>query len=71
MVRERSHCDGQDLLEAGTGNDVPVDRRMGGWLNRLLQALPKASAETAYAVGVEQMRILAGDAPHPSRVASQ
>ncbi|QEU10562.1 DUF1501 domain-containing protein [Paracoccus yeei] len=63
---KRSHFDGQDLLEAGTGNDLPVDRRIGGWLNRLLQALPKASAETAYAVGVEQMRILAGDAPHLS-----
>jgi uncharacterized protein (DUF1501 family) len=63
---KRSHFDGQDLLEAGTGNDVPVDRRMGGWLNRLLQALPGARAETAYSVGVEQMRILSGEAAHLS-----
>ena len=37
---KRSHFDGQDVLEAGTGNDLPVDRRIGGWLNRMLQALP-------------------------------
>lgn len=63
---KRSHFDGQDLLEAGTGNDLPVDWRVGGWLNRLLQATPGAAAETAYAVGVEQMRILAGKAAHLS-----
>ncbi|WP_347268627.1 DUF1501 domain-containing protein [Paracoccus sp. (in: a-proteobacteria)] len=63
---KRSHFDGQDLLEAGTGNDLPVDRRIGGWLNRLLQATPGASAETAYSVGVEQMAILAGSAAHLS-----
>lgn len=63
---KRSHFDGQDLLEAGTGNDLPVDRRIGGWLNRLLQALPGAQAETAYSVGVEQMRILSGSAAHLS-----
>lgn len=63
---KRSHFDGQDLLEAGTGNDLPVDRRVGGWLNRLLQALPGARAETAYSVGVEQMRILSGKAAHLS-----
>ncbi|SIQ31324.1 Uncharacterized conserved protein, DUF1501 family [Paracoccus thiocyanatus] len=63
---KRSHFDGQDVLEAGTGNDLPVDRRQGGWLNRLLQAMPEARAETAYSVGVEQMKILAGDAAHLS-----
>lgn len=63
---KRSHFDGQDVLEAGTGNDLPVDRRIGGWLNRLLQAKPGAKAETAYSVGVEQMRILAGEAAHLS-----
>ncbi len=63
---KRSHFDGQDVLEAGTGNDLPVDRRVGGWLNRLLQATPGATAETAYSVGVEQMKILAGTAPHMS-----
>lgn len=63
---KRSHFDGQDVLEAGTGNDVPVSRRSGGWLNRLLQATPGASAETAYSVGVEQMKILSGAAAHLS-----
>lgn len=63
---KRSHFDGQDLLEAGTGNDVPIDRRVGGWLNRMLQVLPGATAETAYSVGVEQMTILAGRAAHLS-----
>lgn len=61
---KRSHFDGQDQLEAGTGNDQPVDWRIGGWLNRMLQALPGATAETAYAVGVEPMRILSGQAAH-------
>ena len=61
---KRSHFDGQDLLEAGTGNDLPVDRRIGGWLNRLLQATPGTTAETAYAVGTDQMKILTGKAAH-------
>ena len=63
---KRSHFDGQDVLEAGTGNDLPVDRRIGGWLNRLLQVTPGAKAETAYSVGVEQMKILSGEAAHLS-----
>ena len=63
---KRSHFDGQDVLEAGTGNDLPVDRRVGGWLNRMLQALPGAQAETAYSVGVEQMKILSGEAAYLS-----
>ncbi|WP_299840053.1 DUF1501 domain-containing protein [uncultured Paracoccus sp.] len=60
---KRSHFDGQDLLEAGTGNDLPVRFRQGGWLNRLLQAMPGAISETAYSVGVEEMLILSGKAP--------
>lgn len=63
---KRSHFDGQDLLEAGTGNDLPVDRRIGGWLNRLLQSVPGATAETAYAVGMDQLKILSGKAAHLS-----
>ena len=63
---KRSHFDGQDVLEAGTGNDLPVDRRLGGWLNRLLQTVPGATSETAYAVGIEQMKILEGKAAHMS-----
>lgn len=61
---KRSHFDGQDLLEAGTGNDLPVDWQRGGWLNRLVQTMPGATSETAYAVGVEQMKILSGKAEH-------
>lgn len=63
---KRSHFDGQDVLEAGTGNDVPVSSRIGGWLNRLLQSAPGATAETAYSVGTEQMKILSGEAAHLS-----
>lgn len=54
---KRSHFDGQDLLEAGMdvlGRD--------GWLNRLLQVVPGARSETAYAVGREGMLILSGKA---------
>lgn len=58
---KRSHFDGQDLLEAGTGMDVEVAR--DGWLNRLLQVMPGAGSETAFAVGREEMRLLAGAAP--------
>ncbi|MFV0303047.1 MAG: DUF1501 domain-containing protein [Paracoccus sp. (in: a-proteobacteria)] len=60
---KRSHFDGQDLLEAGTGNDLPVKLRQGGWLNRLLQDMPGVTSQTAYSVGVEDMLILAGSAP--------
>ena len=59
---KRSHFDGQDVLEAGTGNDLPIDQQKGGWLNRLLQAVPGATAETAYSVGTEEMLILSGQA---------
>jgi len=58
---KRSHFDGQDLLEAG----IP-DLESGirdGWLNRMLQTVPGIEAETAFAVGREQMLILSGDAP--------
>ncbi len=58
---KRSHFDGQDLLEAGTA-DVGAGPR-GGWLNRFLHAMPGVEAETAYAVGKDEMRVLAGLAP--------
>ena len=58
---KRSHFDGQDLLEAGTGRRCRRSR--DGWLNRLLQAVPGVTAETAYAVGREGMLILSGAAP--------
>jgi uncharacterized protein (DUF1501 family) len=59
---KRSHFDGQDLLEAGTGMDVAPGALRDGWLNRMLQAVPGLQAETAYAVGREALPILAGSA---------
>lgn len=58
---KRSHFDGQDLLEAGTGPDVALPR--DGWLNRLIGLTPGTDAETAWAVGRENPLILRGDAP--------
>ena len=60
---KRSHFDGQDMLEAGTGMDVPVQMVRDGWLNRLLQAMPGAKAETAYSVGDDELKVLSGAAP--------
>ncbi len=57
---KRSHFDGQDLLEAGT---IDLAGVRDGWLNRMLQAVPGIEAETAYAIGREKMRLLAGPAP--------
>jgi uncharacterized protein (DUF1501 family) len=59
----RSHFDGQDLLEAGTGTDVPLGQARDGWLNRMLQVLPGMRAETAYAVGRDPLAVLDGAAP--------
>ena len=57
---KRSHFDGQDILEAGvSGEDAGED----GWLNRALSLMPGNSSETAFAVGRENLRILAGSAP--------
>jgi uncharacterized protein (DUF1501 family) len=36
--RDRSHFDGQDVLESGQGGPGRID---SGWMNRALQALPK------------------------------
>ncbi|HVG47145.1 MAG TPA: DUF1501 domain-containing protein [Rubellimicrobium sp.] len=58
----RSHFDGQDILEAGSGEEGLTGAR-DGWLNRMLQAVPGIEAETAYAIGRENLKILAGDAP--------
>lgn len=60
---KRSHFDGQDILEAGTGLDVPVPEVRDGWLNRMLQAVPGLQAETAYAIGREALPLLTGAAP--------
>jgi len=60
---KRSHFDGQDMLEAGTGLDVPQAAVRDGWLNRMLQAVPGVQAETAYAVGRDALPLLNGAAP--------
>ncbi len=59
---KRSHFDGQDILEAGTGLDVPQPEVRDGWLNRMLQVVPGLEAETAYAIGRDAMPLLAGAA---------
>lgn len=59
---KRSHFDGQDMLEAGTGADVALSAVRDGWLNRMLQAVPGVQAETAYAVGRDELKVLAGTA---------
>lgn len=63
---KRSHFDGQTMLEAGTGTDLDPEAQQDGWLNRLLQQMPGQPSETAYSVGVSQMRILQGPAPSRS-----
>ncbi|MBS8228925.1 DUF1501 domain-containing protein [Vannielia litorea] len=59
----RSHFDGQDLLEAGTGFDAGEGAARDGWLNRMLQAVPGLEADTAYAIGQEDLLMLTGAAP--------
>jgi uncharacterized protein (DUF1501 family) len=59
---QRSHFDGQDILEAGSAGPGPGPVR-DGWLNRMLAGLPGVEAETAYAVGRESLLILRGEAP--------
>ncbi len=60
---KRSHFDGQDLLEAGTGPRLPLPLNQSGWLNRLIQTFPKVTSETAYNVGADTGIILQGSAP--------
>lgn len=60
---KRSHFDGQDLLEAGTGMDVAPGAVRDGWLNRMLQAVPGLEAETAYSIGRDAVPLLIGGAP--------
>ncbi len=59
----RSHFDGQDMLEAGTGPDAPAAFARTGWLNRALAQMPGAQARTAFAVGQGRALILDGPAP--------
>lgn len=59
---KRSHFDGQDILEAGLP-DLNSGGLRDGWLNRMLQVVPGLEPEVAFAIGREQMMVLAGDAP--------
>ncbi|MDA3889423.1 MAG: DUF1501 domain-containing protein [Allgaiera sp.] len=63
---KRSHFDGQDILEAGTGLDVPDLRVRDGWLNRMLQSVPGIAAQTAFAVGRDELKVIEGRAPYRS-----
>ena len=58
----RSHFDGQDLLEAGVGTLGAASGR-SGWLNRLVDTVPGAEAEIAFAIGLDRLAILDGPAP--------
>ncbi|MFC6636488.1 DUF1800 family protein [Sulfitobacter sediminilitoris] len=58
---KRSYFDGQDLLEAGT--DALAGGVRDGWLNRMLQEVPGIRADTAYAIGNSDIRVLDAAAP--------
>ncbi len=58
---KRSHFDGQDILEAG--HPGLIGSGSDGWLNRMLQAIPNVTGETAFAIGREQQLIMSGNAP--------
>jgi uncharacterized protein (DUF1501 family) len=61
--RERSHFDGQDLLESGYDQPGRVD---SGWLNRALQALPagqRVNPRGGLGIGPATPLILRGSAP--------
>lgn len=58
---KRSHFDGQDILEAGIP-DLEGGRARDGWLNRMMQAVPGMTSETAYAIGTDHLLILDGQA---------
>jgi len=60
---KRSHFDGQDILEAGTAPGAGLGAPRDGWLNRLLQVMPGATGDTAFAIGRENLKILSGAAP--------
>jgi uncharacterized protein (DUF1501 family) len=61
--RERSHFDGQDVLESGQGGPGKTD---SGWLNRLIASLPPGEAVSrhgALGVGVVPPLVVRGSAP--------
>ncbi len=62
---ERSHFDGQDLLESGGDSpDGGMTPGRDGWLNRMLGLMPGTSRRTALAVGHDDLLLLSGDQPH-------
>ena len=59
--RDRSHFDGQDVLESGFAGPGRVQ---SGWLNRALEALPKGErVMSGLAVGATTPLVLRGAAP--------
>jgi len=59
--RERSHFDGQDVLESGYAGPGRVQ---SGWLNRALEALPKGGRVSGgLAIGATTPLVLRGAAP--------
>jgi uncharacterized protein (DUF1501 family) len=61
--RERSHFDGQDVLESGQAGPGSVQ---SGWLNRALAAIPsgeRVGGRTGLAVGLSTPLVLRGAAP--------
>jgi uncharacterized protein (DUF1501 family) len=61
--RERSHFDGQDVLESGMPGPAQIQ---SGWLNRAIAALPKGervAARGGLAVGAVPPLVLRGPAP--------
>ncbi len=57
---KRSHFDGQDILESGA---AALNGQRDGWLNRALGELPDTRLRTGFAVGREELLILAGEVP--------
>jgi uncharacterized protein (DUF1501 family) len=58
--RERSHFDGQDLLESGAAG---VALLRDGWLNRTLREIPGARDSSVIGLGSTLPLVLRGDAP--------
>jgi uncharacterized protein (DUF1501 family) len=58
--RDRSHFDGQDVLESGFAGPGRVQ---SGWLNRALEALPRGARVSGLAVGATTPLVLRGAAP--------
>ena len=56
---QRSHFEGQDLLEAGGAG---VGQVRDGWLNRMLQQMHGVENRTAFAIGQGEMKVLQGAA---------